>query len=409
MPSDFQYLMDEATRHTRAGNLHAATAAIQRAMMPAPIAPPKARTTAARAAEPRAAYAHTTDAYPTDASGAASNRPQMFAAADIIDVDARDVDEPTRPIHTAQATNAAPAAPVVLDTPAPQTRAPESATFEAQRYSGAAGQMDYKLFIPARTTQAPMPLLVMLHGCTQNPDDFAAGTTMNRLAQEQGFAVLYPAQSQQANPQRCWNWFKHNHQARDRGEPAMIAGATREVMATLPIDPKRVFVAGLSAGGAMAAIMGRAYPDLYAAVGVHSGLAAGAATDLPSAMMAMNGVGGGGEATSTCAVRTIVFHGDADSTVHPINGERAFAACADPKAANQVEEIGAAQAGGRGATRTVKRAGDGTVIAEYWVVHGARHAWSGGDAAGSYTDAAGPDASREMLRFFMNASSGASR
>ncbi|MET0184993.1 MAG: PHB depolymerase family esterase, partial [Achromobacter sp.] len=228
------------------------------------------------------------------------------------------------------------------------------------------------------------------------------GTAMNRLAQEQGFAVLYPAQSQQANPQRCWNWFKHNHQTRDRGEPAMIAGATREVMAKRPIDPKRVFVAGLSAGGAMAAIMGRAYPDLYAAVGVHSGLAAGAATDLPSAMMAMNGVGGGGQAASTCAVRTIVFHGDADSTVHPINGERAFAACADPKAASQAEEIVAAQAGGRGVTRTVKRAGDGTVIAEYWVVHGARHAWSGGDAAGSYTDTAGPDASREMLRFFMS-------
>lgn len=405
MPSDFQYLMDEATRHTRAGDLHAATAAIQRAMMPAPIAPPRARPAA-----PPATDARTADA--SSARETAPARQQRVAAADIIDVDVREIREPKRPVHMAQAsqaTHADPAAPIVRDTPAPQARSSESPTFEAQRYSGAAGQMDYKLFIPARTTQAPMPLVVMLHGCTQNPDDFAAGTAMNRLAQEQGFAVLYPAQSQQANPQRCWNWFKHNHQVRDRGEPAMIAGATRDAMARHAIDPRRVFVAGLSAGGAMAAIMGRAYPDLYAAVGVHSGLAAGAATDLPSAMMAMNGVGGGGQPVSPCAVRTIVFHGDADSTVHPVNGERAFAACADPKAANQVEEIGAAQAGGRGATRTVKRAGDGTVIAEYWVVHGARHAWSGGDAAGSYTDAAGPDASREMLRFFMNASPGAAR
>ena len=405
MPSDFQYLMDEATRHTRAGDLHAATAAIQRAMMPAPIAPPRARPAA-----PPATDARTADA--SSARDTAPARQQRVAAADIIDVDVREIREPKRPVHMAQAsqaTHADPAAPIVRDTPAPQARSSESPTFEVQRYSGAAGQMDYKLFIPARTTQAPMPLVVMLHGCTQNPDDFAAGTAMNRLAQEQGFAVLYPAQSQQANPQRCWNWFKHNHQVRDRGEPAMIAGATRDAMARHAIDPRRVFVAGLSAGGAMAAIMGRAYPDLYAAVGVHSGLAAGAATDLPSAMMAMNGVGGGGQPVSTCAVRTIVFHGDADSTVHPVNGERAFAACADPKAANQVEEIGAAQVGGRGATRTVKRAGDGTVIAEYWVVHGARHAWSGGDAAGSYTDAAGPDASREMLRFFMNASPGAAR
>jgi poly(hydroxyalkanoate) depolymerase family esterase len=405
MPSDFQYLMDEATRHTRAGDLHAATAAIQRAMMPAPIAPPRARPAA-----PPATDARTADV--SSARETAPARQQRVAAADIIDVDVREIREPKRPVQMAQAsqaTHADPAAPIVRDTPAPQARSSESPTFEVQRYSGAAGQMDYKLFIPARTTQAPMPLVVMLHGCTQNPDDFAAGTAMNRLAQEQGFAVLYPAQSQQANPQRCWNWFKHNHQVRDRGEPAMIAGATRDAMARHAIDPRRVFVAGLSAGGAMAAIMGRAYPDLYAAVGVHSGLAAGAATDLPSAMMAMNGVGGGGQPVSTCAVRTIVFHGDADSTVHPVNGERAFAACADPKAANQVEEIGAAQAGGRGATRTVKRAGDGTVIAEYWVVHGARHAWSGGDAAGSYTDAAGPDASREMLRFFMNASPGAAR
>lgn len=240
----------------------------------------------------------------------------------------------------------------------------------------------------------------MLHGCTQNPDDFAAGTAMNLLAAEQGFYVLYPAQSQQANPQRCWSWFKHNHQARGRGEPALLAGMTREVMAQHPIDDQRVYVAGLSAGGAMAAILGDTYPDIFAAVGVHSGLAAGSASDLPSALGAMkSGANPARTRASASALPTIAFHGDADSTVHPANGGQVIAASAAMAARVEVDQPGSS--GGRKTTRRTHHAPDGSVLAEHWLVHGAAHAWSGGSAAGSYTDPRGPDASAEMLRFFL--------
>ncbi len=277
---------------------------------------------------------------------------------------------------------------------------------------------------PPSAAPGPRPLVVMLHGCTQDPDDFAAGTAMNLHARAAGAYVLYPAQDAGANPQRCWNWFKHSHQVRDRGEPAWIAAATRQVMADHPIDPARVFVAGLSAGGAMAAILGAAYPELYAAVGVHSGLAVGAARDMPGAFAAMRGAaampGGAMPMTmpmpaqapmtpaqpspstaSSRPVRTIVFHGDADATVHPSNGHHVLDA-ASPRGEDVVvsDEHGAV-AGGRSYTRTVHTGRDGRVLAEHWSVQGAPHAWSGGSAEGSYTDPRGPDASAEMLRFFL--------
>ena len=237
----------------------------------------------------------------------------------------------------------------------------------------------------------------MLHGCTQNPDDFAAGTAMNDLARAQGFYVLYPAQSRKANPQACWNWFKHNHQQRGRGEAGLLAGMTRDVMARCQIDPQRVYVAGLSAGGAMAAILGAVYPELYAAVGVHSGLAAGVASDLPSALAAMQG---GPRAANGAAhgVPTIVFHGDADSTVHAANADQVIAACAGPAAAVDTQRVQAE--GDRACTRRSYADAAGRVMAEHWLVHGAPHAWSGGSAQGSYTDPQGPDASTQMVRFF---------
>lgn len=286
----------------------------------------------------------------------------------------------------------------VIDVMARRVDGPASldSSFTEHSFANAADRRDYKLFIPGGVRASPMPLVVMLHGCTQNPDDFAAGTRMNSLAQSQGFAVLYPAQSRKANPHGCWNWFKHTHQARDRGEPALIAGMVRQVMAGQAIDPQRVYVAGLSAGGAMAAILGETYPDVFAAVGVHSGLAAGAAQDLPSAMAAMKN----GQATQRAngsGKPTIVFHGDADPTVNIRNARNVLSASVG--AASSAGGESSRVSGSRSATREIFKGPDGRVLAELWVVHGAQHAWSGG-GQGSYTDPSGPDASAEMLRFF---------
>ena len=238
----------------------------------------------------------------------------------------------------------------------------------------------------------------MLHGCTQNPDDFALGTGMNEaaLASDEGFFVLYPAQNSQANPSRCWNWFKRSHQQRDLGEPALLAAMTCDVIKGYAIDPQRVYVAGLSAGGAMAAILGDAYPDIFAAVGVHSGLAVGAAKDVNSAFSAMKSGGASAPKSNAKTVPTIVFHGDKDNTVHPVNGEQVVQASVG-KTAPRVET---GSDNGRGFTRSVYAA-DGRVVAEHWTVQGAGHAWSGGSAKGSYTDGKGPNATKEMLRFFL--------
>lgn len=307
----------------------------------------------------------------------------------VIDVVARRIDVPEQAADGADT----PGAPGADAGPA----APGG--FTAHSFANAADRRDYKLFVPSGQHAEPMPLVVMLHGCTQNPDDFAAGTRMNQLAQSQGFAVLYPAQSQKANPQGCWNWFKHTHQTRERGEPALIAGMTREVMARLPIDPRRVYVAGLSAGGAMAAILGETWPDLYAAVGVHSGLAAGAAADLPSALAAMNG-GAKAARPAGNGKPTIVFHGDADKTVNVANARAVIAGSVGAAKASEASRVGGSR-GGRGASREIYRDANGKDVAELWLVQGAGHAWSGGGGAGSYTDPAGPDASAEMVRFFL--------
>jgi poly(hydroxyalkanoate) depolymerase family esterase len=276
-------------------------------------------------------------------------------------------------------------------------------------YGNEAGTREYKLYVPStyagqateHAAGRAAPLLVMLHGCKQNPDDFALGTGMNLIAEEQGCLVAYPAQSQHANPSRCWNWFNAVDQQRGQGEPALIAGITRDIMARYAVDPAQVYVAGLSAGGAMAAIMGTLYPDLYAAVGVHSGLPFAAAHDLPTAMAAMKG-DFRTRHTEGKALPIIVFHGDRDTTVHPANGDALIAARRRDPADIVVVEPGT-MPDGHAFTRTVHRLPDGAVHAEHWVVHGSGHAWSGGDARGSYTDGKGPDASREMMRFFRTA------
>ena len=213
--------------------------------------------------------------------------------------------------------------PVGRAPPATSDIVPDGTRFIEGTFSNAAGSRTYKLFIPSRSQGQQLPLVVMLHGCTQSPDDFAAGTRMNFLAEEQNCFVVYPEQPSGANQAKCWNWFRTGDQRRGGGEPSLIAGITRQIMRDHAIDPKRVYVAGLSAGGAAAAIMGATYPDLYAAVGIHSGLACGAASDLPSAFAAMRqGKASGTIGKAGSPVPTIVFHGDRDTTVHPNNGDR---------------------------------------------------------------------------------------
>lgn len=279
---------------------------------------------------------------------------------------------------------------------------PDAGPFVARTYTGAQGSRGYKLYVPTTAVDEPVPLVVMLHGCTQSPDDFAAGTGMNNLAEEHGFLVAYPGQTKSANAHKCWNWFSPADQRRDHGEPALIAGITREVMARHAVDPRRVYVAGLSAGGAAAAVMGAAYPDLYAAVGVHSGLPCGAARDVSSAFAAMRDgarVPPPPKGLRSPMVPTIVFHADKDSTVNPRNADHIIAESGG--GALQPSVTHSQVPGGRAYTRSVYADADGRPMLEHWVVHGGGHAWSGGSAAGSYTDPLGPDASREMLRFFM--------
>lgn len=282
----------------------------------------------------------------------------------------------------------------------PPAAAALTGKFLDRSYSGPAGSIDYKLYVPRNAT-ADAPLVVMLHGCTQSPEDFAIGTRMNARADARGVLVAYPAQTHRANPQKCWNWFAPGHQARDKGEPALIAGLTREIIGGYGVDPARVFVAGLSAGGAAAAVMAEAYPDLFAAAGIHSGLACGTARDVSSAMQAMQrGTGATGSAARP--VPTITFHGDRDSTVHEANAGEVVARAAGAAGALRTVTESGTSAGGRRYTRAVSRDAAGRAVIERWTVHGGGHAWFGGDAAGSFTDPTGPDASAEMLRFFLD-------
>lgn len=268
-------------------------------------------------------------------------------------------------------------------------RRPAPGRFTRRIYVHRAGTRFYHLYLPRVYRGQSLPLVVMLHGCKQSPEDFAAGTRMNQAADELGLIVVYPAQAWRANVERCWNWFRERDQRRDAGEPAIIAGITRQVIARFNADPRRVYVAGLSAGGSMAAIMATAYPELYAAVGIHSGvpftMARGAAT--AAAAMRFKRLGA---AAPPPTIPTIVFHGDADTTVHPSNSEYAVT--------EDTLRRQTGKAGGRSYTRTTYPK------LEHWLVHGAGHAWSGGDGAASYADGKGPDATREMLRFFFGAS-----
>ncbi len=285
---------------------------------------------------------------------------------------------------------------------------PNGAAFVACTFSNQVGSRPYKLYVPSGYRGQSVPLIVMLHGCTQSPDDFAAGTRMNAAAEEHTCLVAYPGQTSAANMQKCWNWFSAADQQRDAGEPSLIAGITHEVMRDYAIDPRRVYIAGLSAGGAAAAIMGDAYPDLYAAIGVHSGLACGAARDMPSAFAAMRGNGGpaprngrtGPAGSKRRVVPAIVFHGDKDTTVNPRNADSVVAQSGQGALLTRRVEKGQV-ADGFAYSRILHAGASGETIVEQWVIHGAGHAWSGGSSAGSYTLPKGPDATGEMVRFFL--------
>jgi poly(hydroxyalkanoate) depolymerase family esterase len=279
--------------------------------------------------------------------------------------------------------------------PGEPARAPTAPTgpgrFLDRSYRNAAGTRAYRLYVPERATGRATALVVMLHGCTQTAADFAAGTRMNELAERDGFLVAYPEQAGAANQRRCWNWFLPANQRRDAGEPSLLAGITREVMGAYPVDPGRVYVAGLSAGGAMAAVMAATYPDLYAAAGIHSGLVHGAASDVPSAYAAMR-QGPPAARPAGGAVPLIVFQGERDTTVAPVNAQ----ALLDPWERTARVEVTT----GPGWTRRTYREPGGRVVAEWWSVRELGHAWSGGSRDGSYTDPGGPDASAELVRFF---------
>lgn len=325
-------------------------------------------------------------------------------AAEVLLKEDRVAPDPTGPVARAPRPAAA--------EPARRAEAQTSGHFSRRAFANHAGKRDYKLYVPRGYRDEPVPLIVMLHGCTQDADDFAAGTRMNRLAEQHGFLVAYPIQPASANPSKCWSWFKPGDQQRDRGEPALIAGITRDVMSDYRVDPQRVYVAGLSAGGAMAAVMIQTYPDLYAAAGIHSGLPYGSAHDLPSALGAMKGgKGSSSRRRSAPAVSgaaplrpLIVFHGDADATVHVSNGARLVQGFAPAEAGrtgpSPAGDLRHDRTSGRAYTRHQLRSADG-IEAEHWIIHGAPHAWSGGSGSGSYTDASGPDASAEMVRFFL--------
>jgi poly(hydroxyalkanoate) depolymerase family esterase len=373
----------EATRLTRAGQFVEATALLQRML---------------RGGTPRATIARL-------------EAPTIDAKATV--VEERESRQTTRTISVQGGKRPAPLddmrefsglglrGPIKRAPPSTSDIAPNGTRFIEGTFSNAAGSRSYKLFIPSRYQGQLLPLVVMLHGCTQSPDDFAAGTRMNFLADEQNCFVVYPEQPSGANQAKCWNWFRVSDQQRDGGEPSLIAGITRKIMRDYSIDPKHVYVGGLSAGGAAAAIMGATHADLYAAVGIHSGLACGAASDLPSAFVAMR-QGGGPKAIvdSGPAVPTIVFHGDRDTTVHPNNGDRILQQPGKATSPTTMVLRGRVPHG-HAYTRTILTDVGERTISEHWNVHGAGHAWSGGSPAGSYTDPRGPDATREMLRFFL--------
>jgi poly(hydroxyalkanoate) depolymerase family esterase len=289
--------------------------------------------------------------------------------------------------------------------------------------TNASGSRGYRLRVPAGyTSKSARPLVMMLHGCTQTPDVFAAATQMNSIADENNFLVVYPEETASANALKCWNWFDSSHQSRGQGEPSLLALIVNQVRADFKVDARRVYVAGFSAGGAMAVIMGATYPDLFAATGVHSGIAYKAATNLKEARPAM--AQGGTDAArlgqlayqamgdTKHTMRVILFQGAKDNLVAPLNAAqiitqwtRADDLVDDGKDNESVDDVAdktteSVTAGGYAYKKSVYNNRSGEPLIEAWMIQELKHAWSGGAAGASYTDPKGPNASQEIWRFF---------
>ncbi|WP_233274695.1 extracellular catalytic domain type 1 short-chain-length polyhydroxyalkanoate depolymerase [Haladaptatus cibarius] len=281
----------------------------------------------------------------------------------------------------------------------------------------------YTKYIPTGADGSAIPLVVMLHGCTQNPDQFKDETQMNEVAERETFAVIYPDQTTSANIRECWNWFQDQHTTRGSGEAELIAGMAQDVMASHSIDDNRVFVAGLSAGAAMVPNLLVAYPDVFAAGGIHSGLVYDVAENVSQATTAMTQGGPDPQQQGTEAyqamqsngvtdtVPTIVFHGTEDYTVYPINGHQATEQATqtndlaadgtdDDSTDYTPDETTNGQSESFSYTVSEYHDSGGETVVEKWIIDGMAHAWSGGAQGGAYTAPGGPDASQQMWDFF---------
>jgi len=337
------------------------------------------------------------EAAPEDESGDTTTQPRR-PSAKVIPLPLR------RPLgETLRALRVRP----IMPPSSPDAREPGPARDVGERflkrtYSGPAGSLNYRLYVPADHEQRELALVVMLHGCSQDPEDFAIGTRMNELAEEFGLIVGYPHQPRLANANGCWNWFDRRHQNRGSGEPANLAGLTQALAKEFDIRRERVFAAGLSAGGAMAEVLAVTYPDVFDAVGIHSGLPYKSAGDVPSAFAAMKGTAAfhpAPVAASGRHVRKIIVHGLADGTVNSVNGERLLDEIERETSLTR-SDLDWPIEGGR-VSRTALKDADGRPVAEQWLVEGGGHAWFGGDKRGSFTQTVGLDASRVMVRFFL--------
>jgi poly(hydroxyalkanoate) depolymerase family esterase len=403
--TDFNAAMRKAANLTRAYNLVEATRVIQDALAgrrpaasgdqatnPLPLALPKPEKALAKGNDDASASAPKFEAASVDI---AAQRPGNAATAPA-KRQRKPLGEIVRILREGRLL-----APRLLERAEqrPEIKTPSGAQYLTRTFSSTAGVRSYKLYIPANSGRQPRGLIVMLHGCNQNPDDFAAGTAMNDLAEMNGLLVAYPHQTRANNPSACWNWFRPKDQMRGRGEPAILAGIARELASEFNLGRKRTFVAGLSAGGAMAMVMAETYPDVFGAVGIHSGLDYQSASDVASAFAAMRGSRSPQVVSpqpDKFTVRTIVFHGASDRTVNPSNADRISARLRLSAAPHTISKTQRCDGYSR-----VTFGPEKAPPLETWSVDNLGHAWSGGNSAGSFTDERGPDASAEMVRFFL--------